>query len=247
MPSVDRLSALISRFTLSVTPCAPEAASLLLLAGAGDVEPTCLMLAAEGHATWHPPFETVIFSAGVAWGGADNPLLAALPPEIRHDLRADPEMRGLAGLLQAETAAQRCGSASVLDRLGEVLMVRLLRRQMEEGAVQPGLLGGLADQRLSRAIVAMHEEPGKPWRNDMLADLAGLSISRFAELFRAAVGETPSAYLRKWRLTLAKQDVVRGDRIQSVARRYGYASPEALTRAFHQAYGKSPTGLRKAS
>ena len=56
----------------------------------------------------------------------------------------------------------------------------------------------------------------------------------------------PLAYLRNWRLILARQDIEGGARIQSVARRYGYGSPEALSRAISQAYGTSPLQLRKA-
>ena len=52
--------------------------------------------------------------------------------------------------------------------------------------------------------------------------------------------------LRNWRLILARQDIEGGARIQSVARSYGYGSPEALSRAISQAYGTSPLQLRKA-
>ncbi|MEM7746483.1 MAG: helix-turn-helix transcriptional regulator, partial [Pseudomonadota bacterium] len=77
-----------------------------------------------------------------------------------------------------------------------------------------------------------------------LAEIAGLSRSRFAELFVEAVGETPLAYLRRWRLVLARKDLERGDRVQAVSRRYGYASGEAFNRAFQRFFGCAPTGLR---
>jgi AraC-like DNA-binding protein len=63
-------------------------------------------------------------------------------------------------------------------------------------------------------------------------------------MFLDVVGESPAAYLRRWRLILAHQDVVRGDRIEAVARRYGYSSPEGFTRAFKRYYGKTPIALR---
>ena len=50
----------------------------------------------------------------------------------------------------------------------------------------------------------------------------------------------PLAYLRNWRLFLARQDIDGRARIQSVARGYGYGSPEALSRAITQPYGTSP-------
>lgn len=54
-------------------------------------------------------------------------------------------------------------------------------------------------------------------------------------------------YLRRWRLILAHQDLVRGDRVEAVARRYAYASPEGFTRAFRKAYGVAPVSLRTAA
>ncbi len=66
----------------------------------------------------------------------------------------------------------------------------------------------------------------------------------FAELFAAQVGETPIGYLRRWRLTLARQDLARGDRVETVARRYAYSSPEGFSRAFRKEYGVAPISLR---
>ncbi|MBM7069577.1 AraC family transcriptional regulator [Actibacterium sp. 188UL27-1] len=245
MPDQDRLSALMSRFSLRVTVCAGAEANFVVRGDQATAQPQCMFLSrapipelCDGHA---------MLQARVNWGGADNPLLAALPQLVRHDLTKDPTTAALAGLLVTEHRARRCGANSVLNRLGEVLLVHLLRGQIERGSVEPGLLGGLADPRLSRAIVALHDDPGRPWPIEAMAQNAGLSVSRFAELFRGAVGETPSAYLRKWRLTLAKQDIERGDRVGQVARRYGYGSTEALGRACQTAFGATPMNLRKAA
>ena len=252
-PHVDRLTALMSRFALVMRPCDGNAGNFLIL-GTGDgrtgdgARPGCLVLHVDGSPASHDPAsETVLLRAGVSWGGRENPLMAALPAVIRHPLAGDPEIGAVVALMLAEIRTTRCGGPSVLNRLGEVLIVRLLRMQIEQGSTRPGLLGGLADPRLSRAIVAMHERPGHLWRVETLADEAGLSTSRFAELFRDRVGLPPLAYLRNWRLILARQDIERGTRIQTVARRYAYGSTEALSRAVSQAYGTSPLQLRKAA
>lgn len=188
--------------------------------------------------------ESVLFSAQVDWGGTSNPLLTALPDRICFDLSRDREAAGLINLMHSELAADRCGSASVINRLGEIIIVRLLRAQIEAGSTEPGLLSGLSDPRLNRAIVAIHGSPGHNWRNDDLAEIAGLSLSRFAETFVSVVGETPAAYLRRWRLLLARQDLQKGDRVDAVARRYGYKSAEGFARAFRQHYGQNPLTMR---
>ncbi|UWQ61507.1 AraC family transcriptional regulator [Leisingera caerulea] len=242
---MDRLTTLMDRFQLAVQAAAPGEANLAAVAD-GTGAPVrilyCTKAALQGLDSG-----TVMWSARVEWSGQSNPFLAALPPMVEYGVAGNPEAQGLVRLMQEEAEGQHCGAQSVINRLGEVLMVRLLRNQIRKGATEPGLLAGLADPRLSRAIVAMHDHPGRLWTNADLAQEAGLSLSRFAELFAAEVGETPMGYLRRWRLILAHQDLMRGDRVEAVARRYAYASPEGFTRAFRKAYGLAPVSVRTSA
>jgi len=242
MQPVDRLTTLMERFSLQVRPAPKETATLVVTSGE-DGAPLKVWFGAAGLGCGFGA-QPLLFSAEVVWGGASNPLLAALPDKIGVDLSTDGEAASLVNLMRSELAAARCGSASVINRLGEVLIVRLLRVQIEAGSTEPGLLAGLSDPRLSRAIVAIHNQPGRNWRNNDLAGIAGLSLSRFSETFVAVMGETPAAYLRRWRLILARQDLQKGDRVDAVARRYGYQSAEGFTRAFRQHYGQNPLAMR---
>lgn len=251
MDRPDRLSALVSRFALDVqpTPC-PEANLVVvehrdgpvrlrvLFAPSGDAVSASRTALCEGART--------VFSARASLGGAGNPLTRALPPLIELPIDADTEMQSLVNLLVTESREGRCGAGSVVNRLGEVLLVRLLRALLSAGSTDTGLLAGLADPRLCHAIVAIHERPGHAWRIDDLAAEAGLSTSRFATRFVELVGQSPMSYLRHWRMVLARQDIERGDRVQTVAGRYGYASTEALSRAFRKHYGHNPLAVRGA-
>ncbi len=242
MDRYDRLTTLIDRFKLTVAPAMPEDANLVAFAAPRGT-PHRALFCARG-ADFRAELGQVLFCARVEWSGSDNPLLTALPNMVEIDLSDDPDSMGLVRMMLTEITRRRCGVDSVLSRLGEVLIVRMMRMQIEAGSTQPGLLAGLSDQRLSRAIVAMHDRPGRAWRNKDLADLAGMSLSRFAEKFLAEVGETPAAYLRRWRLTLARQDIAKGHRVDVVARRYGFSSPEGFTRAFKKHHGDTPIALR---
>lgn len=232
----------MERFSLQVRAAPLEAATLVVTADDSGVARHVWFAAAGMSAELTA--RSVLFSATVDWGGEANPLIAALPARFGFDLSGDAQTASLVALMQSELDAARCGSASVVNRLGEVLIVRLLRARIEAGSTKPGLLAGLADPRLSRALVSIHAHPGRPWRNEDLAAIAGLSLSRFAEMFVGTVGETPSAYLRRWRLTLAHQDLQKGDRVDAIARRYGYQSSEGFARAFRQRYGLNPVALR---
>jgi len=240
----DRLSALIQRFTLHVTLCEPGQGNMRVLGVDGNGTPTRVVFSPTGRAVAQPVGETVLLEAHVDWGGAANPLLAALPSTLALPV-VDTETVQLLQVFLAEAAAARCGSGSALSRLAEVLVIRVLRSQIERGTTEPGLIAGLANPKISRAIVAMHDEPGRAWRNDDLAQIAGMSLSRFCDVFRELVDRTPQSYLRHWRMTLARQDLDRGKQVQTVARRYGYTSPEALTRAFQRQYGISPSELKR--
>lgn len=242
MDRVDRLTTLMERFSLSVTS-APLGEATLVVYALSNGGAKRMQFRTSGKAL-RAPLGEIVFAARFDWGGGDNPLVAALPDVVDFDLSEDSECRGLIEVMESELAGNRCGAGSVVSRLGEVLVVRMLRAQIESGTTHASLLAGLSDPRLSRAIVAMHDAPGRTWRNDELARVAGLSLSRFSELFLTKVGETPAAYLRRWRLILARQDVAKGDRVETISRRYGYRSPEGFARAFKKHFGDNPVSLR---
>lgn len=244
MGDCDRLEALLSRFEMRVTPAPMGDGNLAILGCPQTGEPTTAVFAPRAEARCCNG-EPLLVSAHAQWGGEGNPLLSALPARICYDVGGDEEMTLLLRLFKAEAEGRHCGVRPVLSRLGEVLVIKLLRSEIERGATEPGLVAGLAEPRLAQAIVAIHEDPGRSWRNDDLAAVAGMSLSRFAEGFLNVVGETPQSYLRRWRMTLARQDIERGERVQTVARRYGYGSPEALSRAFSRQFDKNPLALRR--
>ncbi|NKX75847.1 AraC family transcriptional regulator [Rhodobacteraceae bacterium R_SAG3] len=243
---MDRLTSLISRFRMRVDIAACPHANLCVLTGRAGAQTLLFTPGSTVQAT-EAAAGAVCLALRVDWDGAHNPLVAALPQRVEVALSQTPQLAAILDLMRQELEAHRCGAVSVLSSLGQALMVRLLRHLIEAGTAEPGLLAGLADQRLARAIVSMHDEPGRVWTTADLAQEAGLSLSRFSELFSAQMNETPMGYLRRWRLTLARQDLLRGDRVDAVARRYAYESPEGFTRAFRKAYGVAPVSLRQSA
>ena len=87
----------------------------------------------------------------------------------------------------------------------------------------------------------MHESPAYRWTLGDLAAQAGLSRSVFARRFREQVGETPIAYLTRWRMTLAAEQLTTGRRpLAQTAFSLGYASETAFNTAFKRVMGCSP-------
>jgi AraC-like DNA-binding protein len=106
----------------------------------------------------------------------------------------------------------------------------------------PGLLRGLADERLALAIRRMHEDPARPWTVTQLAAEAALSRSAFFARFNRAVGMAPMAYLLAWRMALGKSLLRHNEGgIADVAQRVGYGSASAFSVAFTRHVGLPPT------
>lgn len=199
---------------------------------------------------WHqfqnPPRDGSDFACATVEleGGERNPLARALPPLLVLRLSQVDGLEGALTLLFAETDRLRCGSRLLADRLFEVVLIQLLRWLIDhptEAGTPVGLLAGLAHPRLAQALVAMHEAPGADWTLERLAQSAGMSRTAFAITFRDRVGQTPAAYLADWRIGLAAAELRNGRDQKSVAAELGYGSASALSRAFKQRLGRSPT------
>lgn len=183
-------------------------------------------------------------SAGVSMGST-HPLARSLPRFVCLPLAALPGAAPVLELLFDEAFAQRCGRQIVVDRLFDAIVVLLLRHLLDSGHITEGPLAGLGHPQLAKAIVAMHDAPAEPWTLETLAARAGMSRSRFAEVFAQMVGETPAAYLAQYRITLAQQALLRGEGLERVAQQVGYGSAAALSRAFSAATGMSPRKWRR--
>ena len=104
-----------------------------------------------------------------------------------------------------------------------------------------GWFFALVDSGLSTAIGAMHADPARRWTLGELAAQAGMSRSIFAQRFRERVGETPIAYLTRWRMMLAGKRLATGrDPLARTARALGYESENAFNTAFKRVMGCSP-------
>jgi len=100
-------------------------------------------------------------------------------------------------------------------------------------------------QRIARAMALIARDPAAPPRLEALADAAAFSPFHFHRIYRALTGETPAETAARERLSRAAMLLIRGRApVAEVARRCGYGSAAALTRAFRAAYGVPPGAYR---
>jgi AraC-like DNA-binding protein len=239
----DRLTAFLKAFGLQATILAGSAAqstaNLFVAVPSLDQGAAQIVFHCQGGPPPAGEFG-VIVAARIDFGGLDNPLVGALPAKLVFPLAEAPILKGIADQIVAEAQIHRCGGATVLTRLCEVIVIFAIRRAIDAGTVNAGLLAGLAHPVLHPSLVALHDAPDRPWRMDDLAQMVGLSRSAFMAQFAAVVGETPGAYLTSWRLSLGLCELRAGRSVKSVAARVGFGSAAAFSRAFSRKYGHPP-------
>jgi AraC-like DNA-binding protein len=198
------------------------------------------------HGSRGGPPDVRLLGGYFVFDSPDAALLVSLLPALIH-VRGVARLSVLVRLVDEESREQRSGRELVLSRLVEVLLIEALRSTSAEDA-PPGLLRGLADARIARALRHMHRSPGRSWTVEQLATKAALSRSAFHERFTRAVGLPPMEYLLAWRMAVAK-DLLRSHDLglAEVAERVGYGSASTFSTAFSRHVGQPPGRYARAN
>lgn len=179
-----------------------------------------------------------------------RPLLAALPAAMKIDFGGLPggDWIGRTLTYAARSLAEGDpGAATVLAKLSELLFVESVRRYLADlPADQTGWFAALRDPVVGRALSLMHARVDHGWTTDDLARQLNMSRSGFALRFTEIVGQPPMAYLRNWRMRLARQKLIETrDAVAQIAFALGYDSEAGFTRAFRRECGAPPAEWRR--
>ena len=143
--------------------------------------------------------------------------------------------------------SQRAGRVAVLAKLAETLFVETLCRYMEAlPSERTGWLAAARDPKIGTALALLHRDPARAWSLPDLARGSGVSRTVLAERFAQLMGESPLAYLARWRLQLAARRLLMTDRkMLQIAHDVGYESEAAFSRAFRREFGVPPARYRR--
>ena len=181
---------------------------------------------------------------------AERLFLAGLPPMLKINIRGDAAGRWLENSvrhLACETGSERPGGAVLLSKMADVLFVEALRRYMDElPPDETGWLAGARDPVVGSVLFLIHRRPCNRWTVAELAEEVGASRSVVDERFAHFLGESPTAYLLRWRLRLAANLLTTTRKtVLQVAPEVGYESEAAFNRAFKREFGLPPARYRR--
>lgn len=203
--------------------------------------PACASFTQRGaqelvFAAWHP------ISA--------NPIPDLVPELIRIEagyIEQHPPLKSTVRTVRELARSRTEAGDAAYMRLAEALALIIIEHVMSQHA-DTGInsRGAIHDDRLRKAISAMHEHPSTAWTLDSLAREVGLSRSVFVENFRRSTGQTPYQYLTQLRINIARSLLKeRNLSISQIAWMVGYQSDAAFIKAFRRVVGVSPGAFRK--
>jgi AraC-like DNA-binding protein len=199
------------------------------------------------------PTRTHILCAHYEYDPAVSTQVFALLPDVVH-IRAQHGGDGLDDtirLLGRELARPQLATSLVLDSLVDILLVQLLRAWLATepaAALEPSWLGVLKDPIVGAAVSKLHADPARAWTNASLGSEVAVSAATLLRRFAGVLGETPGAYLTRWRMDLASQRLRdTDDTLEAIAQSVGYTSVYAFSRAFSRTRSHPPGRYRIAS
>lgn len=169
-----------------------------------------------------------------------NPIANALPALLCFKLSDCKNLRQTAQWLFEEAFHDRCGRQPMINSLTDIFIIHVLRHVLNNNIMQHGLLAGLAHPQVSKVLLAIHDAPERQWGLEEMAELALMSRSKFADLFKRIVGQSPGDYVIDWRIVVAKGLLQQNKPVALVANAVGYENGSALARIFRKKLGISP-------
>jgi AraC-like DNA-binding protein len=176
--------------------------------------------------------------------------LGGLPALMKVRIGDDPSGQWLENSLKffvTQTANHEAGATAMLAKLSEVVFAETLRRYVRDlPDGQTGWLAGARAPELGKALTLLHHRPEHPWTVAGLAREAGLSRSVLTERFRQLIGDSPMAYLTRWRLRVGARALTSTTRsVAEIAAEVGYESEATFNRAFKREFGVPPARYRR--
>ena len=193
--------------------------------------------------------QTLLLCGYCAFDAVENDvLLRALPDYVLmlHDELAEwPWLTRTLEHLSAEYMSSAPGSELTVNKLTEVLLVQLLRADFGRSS-DVGVVAALSDERLARALTAIHNDPARHWTLESAAEEAAMSRSGFARRFSELLDTSFFDYLTRLRMRNARELLSTTDLpVAIVGEKVGYQSDLSFVKAFKKLHDETPRSFRQ--
>jgi transcriptional regulator GlxA family with amidase domain len=133
--------------------------------------------------------------------------------------------------------------AVVRDDHGDEIATRVAARTSQAARLRPAFPSSV-DPRIQPLLAWIVQDPRREFSAELLASQAAMSVRTLSRLFIREMGITPSKFVEKIRVGLAR-DLLNNSRLSlaAIAVQSGFGSEERMRRAFRRAYGASPRAL----
>jgi AraC family transcriptional regulator len=149
-------------------------------------------------------------------------------------------------LLQAATAANNSDRAKARSTLESALSLLMTSRDALNVLHPCPTRGGLAPWQAKRVAAYIREHIGSRLKASELAALVEVSYSHFNRAFRVSFQETPTAYIMRQRMNLARDKMLTTRHsLSHVALECGLCDQAHFSRMFRRIVGQSPRLWRR--
>ena len=170
-------------------------------------------------------------------GAGEKGLPRGIGPAVMDEDMADATTR-LVKCLQSEAEAQILGPGLVRE-----ILYRALCGTQAPVLYSLVMHGGTFSQ-VARALQIMQRDYAEKLDVDQLANKARMSASAFHRAFKEITSDSPIQYLKKVRLTKARDLMVQDDlKAYIAADKVGYESSSQFSREFKRYFGQSPAEM----
>ncbi len=128
----------------------------------------------------------------------------------------------------------------MIDRLCDIFMVQTLRKVVEQGTIELGLIAAQSHPQLAKLIEALKRQPEREWNLEEMAESAAMSRSKFSSVFKDTVGQAPIEYVTSLRMAMAKGLLQQNKPVGLVANEVGYENASSLAKVFKKHFGTTP-------
>jgi len=176
-------------------------------------------------------------------------LMQLLPPVVTSNSLDSPQSDWLnytSELLSRDCPKLKSQYEQLVPHVADIMMGECVRLWLERNPqVREEWIATSKDRQISSAISLIKRDPERPWTVGSLAAKCAMSRSSFAKRFKEVTGKSPIDFLTQVRMNRAVKLLESREMTMSeVARRSGYSSETAFSRAFLRYQGILPSVVR---